>query len=101
MPDRRTIIMPSSYTGSVEHTSETERIRNIGEGERWVSLIAGGALALYGLRRSLGTLALTLSGCALAYRALTGYCPIYRAMGTSTVSRAPDARYRLDSRDRE
>jgi len=95
MPDRGTIIIPSASTGSMEHPSETERVRNIGEVERWVSLIAGGALALYGLRRSLGTLALTFGGCALAYRALTGYCPIYHAMGTPTVSRATDARHHL------
>jgi hypothetical protein len=88
MPDRATIIMPSSYTGSVEHAAETDRFRNIGEVERWLSLIMGGALAFYGLRRSLGTLALTFGGCALVYRALTGYCPIYQAMGTHTTSRS-------------
>ena len=93
MPDRATIIMPSSYTRSVEPSSETDRFKNIGEVERWVSLITGGALALYGLRRSLGTLALTFGGCALVYRALTGYCPIYHAMDVHTASRSTHNRH--------
>jgi uncharacterized membrane protein len=59
--------------------------RNVSDLERGLSLIAGGTLVLYGLRRSLGNLALMLGGSALIYRGLTGYCAAYQALGVNTA----------------
>jgi len=61
--------------------------RNVGALERGLSLIGGGALVLYGLRRSLGNLTLMLGGGALIYRGLTGYCAAYQALGVNTATR--------------
>ena len=61
---------------------------NVGDGERWLSLLGGGLLALYTLRRSLGTVMLLSGAGALLYRGLQGQCALYQAMGVSTA--APD-----------
>ncbi|MFN2415578.1 MAG: SRPBCC family protein [Pyrinomonadaceae bacterium] len=59
---------------------------NIGEVERWVSAIGGGALAHYGLSRgSLGGIALALVGGALVQRGVSGHCNLYEAMNFSTA----------------
>jgi uncharacterized membrane protein len=59
---------------------------NVGRVERLVSGGAGGALALYGLtRRSVGGGMLALLGGALAYRGITGHCPLYRALDVGTA----------------
>src|SRR2546426_11074846 len=58
---------------------------NVGDAERWVSGLGGGALALYGLTRgSVGGVALALLGGALVYRGVTGHCDIYQTLGTNT-----------------
>jgi hypothetical protein len=62
---------------------------NVGDLERWLSLLGGGLLALTTVRRSLGTLVLLGGAGALLYRGLTGHCALYQTMGLSTVS--PDA----------
>jgi len=55
---------------------------NVGETERMISAIAGGALALYGLRRgSLGGLLVAGIGAALGYRGITGNCHLYEKLG--------------------
>ena len=59
---------------------------NVGDGERWLSLLGGGLLALYTLRRSLGTVMLLGGAGALLYRGLKGQCALYQAMGVSTVA---------------
>ena len=60
--------------------------QNVGQTERWVSAIGGGALALYGLTRgSLGGIALALVGAALVQRGVTGHCNVYEAMNFSTA----------------
>lgn len=46
--------------------------RSVEELKRWSSLIGGGFLALVGLRRSLGSLAIMTVGAGLIYYALTG-----------------------------
>lgn len=59
---------------------------NVGDAERWVSLIGGGALAVYGLTRdTLGGLALAGLGGALAYRGATGHSHLNTCLGVSTV----------------
>jgi len=62
---------------------------NVGEGERWLSLLGGGLLALYLLRRSPGTVVLLAGAGALLYRGLQGQCALYQAMGVSTVAHNP------------
>lgn len=58
---------------------------NVGEIERLASAIAGGALAVYGLRnRSAGGLCLTLAGTALLHRGVTGHCNTYQLLGITT-----------------
>lgn len=60
---------------------------NVGERERWASLIGGGLLAAYGLLRgSALRLPLVLLGGALAYRGYTGHCQVYEALGRNTAS---------------
>lgn len=61
----------------------TSRV-NVGHVERWLSLVAGGALAAYGLKRRAvpgGTAA--LAGAALLYRGATGHCELYQALGVN------------------
>jgi uncharacterized membrane protein len=59
---------------------------NVGDAERMVSAVGGSALALYGLSRgTLGGLFLAALGGSLAYRGLSGHCPCYAALGTSTA----------------
>ena len=59
---------------------------NVGTTERWVSAIAGGAIAVAGIRaRSLSGLLLAAAGGALVYRGATGHCSAYAALGASTA----------------
>ncbi len=59
---------------------------NVGDLERWLSVLGGSALGLFGLsRRSLGGLALAAVGGSLVYRGLTGHCACYQALGISTA----------------
>src|SRR5215510_9905645 len=62
---------------------------NVGDAERWLSLLGGGLLALYMLRRSLGTVVLLGGAGVLLYRGLKGQCPLYQTMGLSTVTNDP------------
>lgn len=60
---------------------------NVGESERWISALAGGALALYGAkRRGVSGIALAALGASLAYRGSTGHCPMYQAIGVNTAT---------------
>ena len=58
---------------------------NVGQAERWISAVGGGALALYGLTRgTLGGAGLALAGAALLHRGYSGHCNLYQAIGYST-----------------
>ncbi len=59
---------------------------NVGDVERWLSLLGGGLLALYTMRRSLGTVVLLCGAGALLYRGLKGQCALDQTMGLSTAS---------------
>ena len=55
---------------------------NIGRVERWLSMVAGGALAAYALKRREGPGgAAAIAGAALLYRGATGHCDVYQALG--------------------
>jgi uncharacterized membrane protein len=58
-------------------------LTNVGSTERWLSMLAGGALAAYGLarRRAPSGGAAALAGAVLLYRGATGHCPAYHALG--------------------
>ena len=60
---------------------------NVGSAERMVSAVVGGTLALAGLRaRSLPGLIVAAVGGGLVYRAVTGHCHLYDALGIDTAS---------------
>src|SRR4051812_2429948 len=62
---------------------------NVGKNERIVSMVAGGALALYGLqRRDLKGVVLALIGAEVVRRGKTGHCRLYDALGVSTADGA-------------
>src|SRR6266851_4655528 len=62
---------------------------NVGNPERWVSVVAGSALAAYGLtRRSIPGLVVAALGGAIAWRGATGRCPLYQTLGISTAGNA-------------
>jgi uncharacterized membrane protein len=76
--------------GPVASALPADQPVNVGDLERWLSLLGGGLLALYTVRRSLGSAVLLCGAGALVYRGLRGYCALYQTMGISTV--AHDAR---------
>jgi len=76
---------------SVAHVLPVDGSVNVGDGERWLSLLGGGLLALYMLRRSLGAVVLLCGAGALLYRGLKGQCALYQAMGVSTVAHDPQS----------
>ena len=71
------------------HAMPAEESVNVGDAERWLSLLGGGLLALYMLRRSLGTVVLLGGAGALLYRGLKGQCALYQALGISTAAHDP------------
>jgi len=66
---------------------ETNHGLNVGDLERVASLVAGGALAVYGLSRrsTMGWLSM-LAGAALLHRGGTGYCHAYQVLGVNTAT---------------
>ena len=59
---------------------------NVAHAERWLSVVAGSALAAYGLkRRSVPGFLISGLGAVLVWRGATGHCPAYAAMGFSTA----------------
>jgi len=78
MRDRRPTAADTQYA--------TTKI-NVGETERLVSLVSGGALALFGLpRRNVAGMALTAIAGELLYRGVTGHCPVYDALDVNTAT---------------
>lgn len=67
---------------------------NVGDGERWVSALGGGALALCGMRHGgAGGIALALAGGALIYRGVSGHCPARAAMRINRAEAASPEQY--------
>jgi len=78
--DAREAAEPTAH-GSARDT------RNVGASERIISGLTGGALVGLGLwRRSRASIPLVLAGGAFIYRAATGRCPVYRAIGANTAA---------------
>jgi uncharacterized membrane protein len=78
--------------------------RNVSSAERWLSMVAGGVLAAYGLkRRETPGGAAAIAGAALLYRGATGHCHAYSALGVDRgqgVSTARIADRGSDTRQR-
>ncbi|MFP5285633.1 MAG: DUF2892 domain-containing protein [Thermoanaerobaculia bacterium] len=76
--------------------------RNIGTIERWASGVTGAALLARALwrepRLSPGSVALALGGAGLLFRAASGFCPVYGALGFSTASLEDDWQRPLSQR---
>ena len=71
-----------------DHDDSSHRV-NMGDMERWVSLVGGGLLALYGItRRDKTGLAMTLLGGAVALRAVQGHSAAYERFGIRSFSGA-------------
>ncbi len=83
---------PPGTTGGTRQLPEREAGRrasepNVGQGERIASAALGGTLLLLGLgRRSLGGAAVAALGGGLVYRAATGHCHLYEALGVDTAA---------------
>ncbi len=73
-------------SGMAEETFNSVQ-KNVGEPERWLSVIAGSAIAAYGLKmRSIPGLVVAGLGGALVWRGATGHCNVYEAMGISSAN---------------
>jgi uncharacterized membrane protein len=85
------IEQPSQTTGGELSPRQTDRHpTNVATGERLVSALAGGALALHGLNRGgLRGTVMTLVGAGLVYRGVSGRCHAYAALGINTADRGP------------
>lgn len=71
---------------------------NVGDTERWVSLLGGTALALVGLKQGgIGGIALAAAGAMGVKRGATGVCEVYDALGVSSAGR-PGAAGQLEER---
>ena len=73
-------MMLGSQSARAEQTLERpgKKSINVGQTERWISMAAGAALAIYGLTREsmTGKAALSLTGGYLFYRGQTGYSAV-------------------------
>ena len=68
------------------HEAATTSKANVGKTERVASGAGGGALLLYGLsRRNLRGMLMAAAGGGVLYRAVTGVCPVYKALRVNTA----------------
>ncbi|WP_038161319.1 DUF2892 domain-containing protein [Verrucomicrobium sp. BvORR106] len=59
--------------------------KNVGPGERWVTLALSGMFFAAGLRsRGLAAVALHAGALALSARSVTAHCPLYYRLGVNT-----------------
>src|SRR5580765_6155634 len=84
--------MERSKACAARSRSSSPRAINVGDIDRTISIVAGGAILLRGLSKlRLSTIAAALAGGALLYRGLTGHCGAYQALDISTADgRAKD-----------
>src|SRR4051812_11757222 len=69
----------------------TDTHTNVGDTERMISSVAGGALLAYGLKEGgMGGSLLALLGGGMLFRGATGHCHVYNAMGVDTSKEAPE-----------
>ncbi len=69
-----------------DEMSKTNSKINVGDGERLVSGLFGGLLALHGLKnRGFGGYLLAALGGSMIYRGFSGQCSLYKALGINTA----------------
>ena len=69
---------------------ESGKTMNVGDIERVVSGLAGGALVMWGLRRrSLGGLIVAAAGGEMIRRGISGHCAVYEWLGRSAAQSGP------------
>jgi uncharacterized membrane protein len=69
---------------------ESGKTMNVGDIERVVSGLAGGALVVWGLRRrSLGGLIVAAAGGEMIRRGVSGHCAVYEWLGRNTAQSGP------------
>ena len=70
--------------------TESGKTMNVGDIERVVSGLAGGALVVWGLRRrSLGGLIVAAAGGEMIRRGVSGHCAVYEWLGRNTAQSGP------------
>jgi hypothetical protein len=70
----------NSMSGDISEYFEEMRIeKNVGQDERWLSMFASGVLMATGLMR--GSPLFVIGSVGLAFRAISGHCPVYGAIG--------------------
>ena len=75
--------LPKAMENSAE---EATGYINVSNPERWFSVVAGTALAAFGLtRRSIPGFALAALGGAILWRGASGHCQLYHGLGISTA----------------
>lgn len=88
-PQKALETLTQHLSGTLTHVLNRTDV-NVGQTERTVSAVAGGALALVGLRmRSLPGVLLAAVGGGLVYRGVTGHCPAYQSAGVNTADAEP------------
>lgn len=81
------MVLATSGPRRVQHDASIAANRNVGEVERWLSVLGGSALAVVGANRRGGAgTALALMGAELIRRGATGHCLVYDALGVTTRS---------------
>ncbi|MCI0463970.1 MAG: DUF2892 domain-containing protein [Gemmataceae bacterium] len=86
MPTTTSAAAASSTILPLEQRARPAPEINVGDLERWASVLGGGALVVYGLsRRSLTGIGLATLGGALLQRGATGHCNVYAALGLTTT----------------
>ncbi|MBK5260302.1 MAG: DUF2892 domain-containing protein [Thermoanaerobaculia bacterium] len=77
----------------METSTQTHGQTNVGSVERWLSVVAGSALAAYGIRRrSIAGFVVAGIGGALVHRGATGRCMVYESLGITTADEQDDSR---------
>ena len=66
--------------------------RNVGDTDRIVSAVGGALLALIALRKAPLSLILAALGGFMIYRSATSHCPVFDALGLSSLPETPIAR---------
>lgn len=93
MVSAQTANIQGQDTGTLQQNLRSMSSVNVGQVERWISLLGGGALVLSGVvlnirRRKPSGIGVTLAGigAGFVYRGATGHSFIYQALGFGTAS---------------
>lgn len=87
--DLSTNLNPDAEVSAIPPTTGTSAL-NVGDSERIISTVGGAVLTIMALRnlKSLTGVSMLVTGGALLFRGLTGYCPVNNALGRNTARKA-------------